>query len=344
VVTSRGRSAGLAAALVAGAMAAGTVPARADGTDEAGGASRETRDDVAVAAALGRVRSERAALRYREALAAVDVALALGRASPSQLVELYRTAGELAAGLDEPTSAQRWFSRWLALVPDGRLPDDASPKLRAPLAAARAEAGGRALTVAATPAADGSVRVTASGAPRDMVRAVRLRAADGAGPRAQGLPGAPLVPPAVAAGTTLVAAALDEHGNELVVRPVEVRRTAPGTARRPLYARWSTYAAGTAALATTGAVFAWRTAVAQDEFDRLRADSGAHTFEELEAVRRRGERHALVANLALGAAAATAVVTVVLAVRGGGGGGERAIARVPVAGADHAGVAFTGRF
>ena len=48
-------------------------------------------DDPAVTAAIARVRTERAALHYREALAAIDAALALGKASPTQLAELYRS-------------------------------------------------------------------------------------------------------------------------------------------------------------------------------------------------------------------------------------------------------------
>lgn len=311
-------------------------------------------DDASVASAIGRVRAERAALRYRDALAHVDAALAMGKASPAQLAELYRIAGELAAGLDEPTRAEHWFARWLALVPDAQLPADASPKVKAPLEAARASLDGAAIAIRVTPTAPAAtVSIAVSGDPLRLVRSVRVRGPDARATAPSGLPGAPLSIAAIA-GDALVAAALDEHGNELVVlpfarpgTPVAGGNAGSGTGAgagvgaitdtsRPIYARWEAWAAGSAALAATGTVFAWRTQVAQDEFDRLRAESDLHTFAELEDVRARGERHALFANVAFGAAAATAVVTVVLAVRG---------SRVtPVVTADHAGVALAGSF
>jgi hypothetical protein len=314
-------------------------------------------DDASVNAAIGRVRAERAALRYRDALAQIDQALAVGKASPAQLAELYRMAGELAAGLDEPSRAEQWFARWLALVPDARLPADASPKVKAPLDAARTSLGGAALAIAVTPTAPAAtVSVAVSGDPLRLVRSVRVRDPDNVAGQG-GLPGASLSIAGIA-GDALVAAALDEYGNELVVVPF----ARPGTALargggnggtgagaattsdtpRPIYARWEAWSAGTVALAATGAVFAWRTDVAQDEFDRMRAESDMHTFTELEAVRTRGERHAFVANVAFGAAAASAVVTVVFAVRGRGRHLTAVVA--PAIGADHAGVAFAGWF
>ena len=310
-------------------------------------------DDASVAGAIGRVRAERAALRYRDALAGVDAALALGKASPAQLAELYRMAGELAAGLDEPTRAEQWFARWLALVPDAQLPGDASPKVKAPLEAARAALGGARLAITVTPTAPAAtVAVAVSGDPLRMVRSVRVRGPEERGAWEGGLPGAPLSIAGIE-GDALVAAGLDEHGNELVVmpfaRPGSGERdvgeigsgsgtgTGTGTGTgRPLRGRWQTWAGVTVAFAAAGGVFAWRTDVAQDEFDRLRAESDQHTFAELEDVRARGERHALLANVAFGAAAATAVVTVVLAVRG-----HRV---TPVVAADHAGVALAGSF
>jgi hypothetical protein len=332
---------------------------------------REARaDDAGVATAIARVRADRSALRYRDALVTIDATLALGKASPAQLAELYRLAGELAAGLDEPTRAEQWFARWLALVPDARLPADASPKVRAPLEAARTSLAGAALAIRVTPTAPAAtVAIAVAGDPLRLVRSVRVRAAgaregrggDADATAAGGLPGAALSIAAIE-GDALVAAALDEHGNELVVLPFARPGTegtegmagsdegrgkgkGKGKGSRPIHVRWETWAAGTVVLAAGGAVFAWRTDVAQSEFDRLRADSDLHTFAELEDVRTRGERHALVANIAFGAAAATAVVTVVLAVRGAGTSNGRArIAPTPTVGADHAGVALAGSF
>jgi hypothetical protein len=328
-------------------------------------------DNAAVASAIARVRADRAALRYRDALAAIDSALALGKASPAQLAELYRTAGELAAGLDEPTSAERWFGRWLALVPDGRLPADASPKVRAPLEAARAALDGAKIAITVAPTATAAtVSVTVGGDPLRLVRSVRVRGAnatarESAAAAQEGLPGASLSI-ATLEGDALAAAALDEHGNELVVEPFVRPGSASDRGRGrgrgsgvgagtdggagergpvPVYGRWTTWAAGTAVLAGAGGFFAWRTSVAQNDFDRLRDDSAMHTFDELETVRRRGERYALVTNIALGAAAVTAVVTVVLAVRSNGNDSTHDRATItPVVGADHAGVALAGSF
>ena len=85
----------------------------------------------------------------------------------------------------------------------------------------------------------------------------------------------------------------------------------PG-ARVALVRRWQPYAGAAAALAALGGVFAWRTAVAQDDFDALRADPTGHPLDVYEAVRARGERDALVANLGFAGAGAFAVVAAIV--------------------------------
>lgn len=325
-IASRRASAACGAML---AVLAAAVPARAD--------------DAGVNAALAQAWADRAALRYRQALDGIERALARGAASPAQMAEMYRMAGELAAGLDEPSSAQRWFARWVALVPDARLPADASPKLRAPMDAARAELGGARLALRVD--GDGRVvRVHVAGDALGLVRRVRVRPVDGGGGQA-GLPGEPII---MTPDGPAVAAALDEHGNELLAQPVAAGDAGGGAATdargsRSIAARWETWALAGGALAIGGGGFAWRTAVAQDEFDRLRGERGLHTFEELEDVRRRGERHALVANVAFGAAAATAVVGAILWVRGRDGD-EPAVRLGATIAPGQAGVAITARF
>ena len=261
-------------------------------------------DDAAVAAHLRAASAHRAGLRYDAALAEVDRALAGGRASPAQVAALFRLAGELTAGLDRPTVAAAWFARWLALTPDGRLPDDASPKLADALAAARA-GGVAALALSVERGAD---TLTVTVVDRlGLARAIRVTTAPDR-PGVDGARGAALPWPRTRPAVVI---ALDEHGNQLVVRVVPAAPT-PG-ARVALVRRWQPYAGAAAALAALGGVFAWRTAVAQDDFDALRAASGAHTFAELEAVRARGERAALVANLAFGAAGVAAVTAGIMA-------------------------------
>lgn len=317
----------VACGVVLAILAGAAVPARAD--------------DAGVNAAIARARADRAALRYRPALEGIERAIARGEATPAQMAEMYRMAGELAAGLDEPTSAQKWFARWIALVPDARLPADASPKLRQPMDAARAEVGNARLALRVD-VDGGVVRGHVTGDALGLVRRVRVRAVDGGGGQ-EGLPGEAIT---VTADGPAVAAAIDEHGNELIIQPVAGgggRTDAGAGESRSIVGRWETWAIASGALAITGGVFAWRTAVAQDEFDRLRGESGVHTFAELEAVRRRGERHALVANVAFGAAAATAVIGAIVWVRGRDDD-DRAVRLGAAIAPGHASVAISARF
>ncbi len=302
--------------------------------------------DADLAAAVDRAREHRAALRYRDALDEIERAMRLGQAGPAEMAALYRLAGELAAGLDEPSTARRWFAHWLSLEPGARLADDASPKLRDPLEAARVAMAGRSIAMRLTRDGD-RVRVTIDDDVLGLVRRVRVGAVEG-------VPGASFeldearvdrrhvtdkgrsiesfVPVDVAVG-------LDENGNVLVEGRVPSGPSSPaGNPTRPLHARWQTWAIATGALAATGGVFAWRTSVAQDDFDRLKTESA--TFGQTETLRKRGERHALTANITFGAASATALISVVLAVRSRD---ERVTVTALVA-PDHAGLALLGAF
>ncbi len=285
--------------LVAAALLVGAAVARADGP-------------AGVDAGLADAARARAALRYDEALVLVEATIGLGQASPAQLATLYRTAGELAAGLDRTAQAERWFQRWLALEPDGQLAADASPKLRAPLEAARARAAGRPLALVIRH--DGGVVGVAT--VDDAARVVaRIHVVLDGGGRIELAPGASVPVPTGARGQVV---AVDAAGNQLVVRPLPPA-VAVGVASDladpapPLYRRWPVYAGVAAVAGALGGVAAWRSAVAQDEFDRLRADSGAHTFAELDAVRARGERAALLANVGFAAAGVAAVAAGVVA-------------------------------
>src|SRR5262245_5385207 len=87
---------------------------------------------------LARARQLEGQLEYEQALAIVEAALARGGAEPARWVELHLLAGRLAAGLDRARVAEDHFARVLALRPETTLPEGTSPKLTAPLAAARA--------------------------------------------------------------------------------------------------------------------------------------------------------------------------------------------------------------
>lgn len=274
----------LACAAALAAVAARPMPAAAD---------------EATAAGLAAARAERDALRYPEALARVEAALARGGATTSQTAALYRLAGELTAGLDRPDEAERWFARWLALEPRGALPADASPKLREPLARARASSSGRPITLRAD-VAHGGVDVVDD--PLHLVARVVTFAG--------GAPEYEPAPPAGAERATL-AVAFDARGNQLaglaLVPPASARPHDP-----PFLRRWQPYAVVTGAFLAAAAATGYGTMRSQDEFDRLRAEGPAHSFDELEAVRRDGERGAVVTNVLLGGAAVSAVVTVVM--------------------------------
>lgn len=299
--------------------------------------------DAGIAAAVEKARAHRSALRYRDALDEIERAMRLGKAGPAEMAELYKLAGELAGGLDEPSTARRWFAHWLSLEPGARLAEDASPKVRDPLGAARVAMAGRRIAMRIV-REGASVKVTIDDDVLGLVRKVRVGAAEG-------VPGAtfaldearadrsPVTDQGEASMPIDVVVGLDEYGNVLVEGRVPPAPASAGAQARPIHARWQTWAIATGALAATGGVFAWRTTVAQDEFDRLK-NNGA-TFGETESVRKRGERHALTANVAFGAAAATAVVSVVLAVRARG---DERVAVSAVLEPDHTGLVLTGRF
>lgn len=265
-------------------------------------------DEAGVASHLAAAQRARAALRYDAALAEVGQALAAGDATPAQVAALYRLGGELAAGLDRPDEAAAWFARWLTVEPAGALAAGASPKLEAALAAARAQASPLALTARR----DGDAIVATVGATADatvrVVRAIRV-AAD---PRARGVDGGLDQPLPWPRGQAAVVIALDEHGNHLAYAAVPAGGSRRATRSTPLHRRWQPYAGVALGCGVLGGVFAWRTAVAQDEFDALRADPQGHPLDVYEAVRARGERDALIANLGFAGAGAFAVVAAIV--------------------------------
>src|SRR4051812_15792387 len=77
-------------------------------------------------------------LEYDKALPIVEHVIAEGRADRDRLIGLHMMAGRLAAGLDRADVAEDHFARALALDPARTLPEGTSPKLTAPLEAARA--------------------------------------------------------------------------------------------------------------------------------------------------------------------------------------------------------------
>ncbi len=272
---------------------------------------------------LAEAERRKATLDWAGALAAVDRALAAGDGTPASVARAHQLAGELAAGLGQRALAVAHFEQWLAIEPAGALRAGASPKITTPFEQARARVATLgSLRVVARAGAAGVV-VAVDSDPFAMVAAVRARWLDDRGVvgSRQGDGPAPWTLAIPAGARQVEVDALDGHGNVLWTGAVATRGVVddgddrPG---RPVWARWKPWASVSALGLVVGGVFAWRLDAAQDEWNRLRAEPGAHDFSALVAVEDRGRRHALVANLAFGAAAASAIVAIVWGVRAAG--------------------------
>ncbi|MFN0250304.1 MAG: hypothetical protein ACKV2T_25725 [Kofleriaceae bacterium] len=294
-----------------------------------------------VAHDLAKARELEAALDYAGALRIVDTALARGGSDTFQYVELHLLGGKLAAGLDRAAEAEAHYARVLALRPNTALPDGTSPKLTGPFDAAKAKSVPLVIRVTEV---RGLVTLVPSADPLGLVAGIAVAVVDGAGAHRDVIDRRS-TRIALPAGTTAIeVTALDADGHRIWSGPpptpvVIVDRPLPITEKRSWIARWPTWAIVTGVALGVGGVSAWRVKVAQDDFDRLRAEPEEHDFSELEAIERRGDRWALATNIAFGAAIVTGVVTTILVVKGG----EPAAVGVTATGSS-AGVGISGRF
>ncbi len=264
-----------------------------------------------------------------------------GGLDASELRRALRLAGESAAALGDAKAARAHFVRWLLLDPTASLPPGVSPKLTQPFADARAEAeklGGFSVDIAIERDAD---RVEVTLTPQDplkMVAGMRLRIGDASLVSVSGLTAT--LPAADAEAASVSVVVTDARGNELARRSVAggARRQVGGdragdgagergpdrgprsrSKRWPVLVRWTTWT-GIALLAGgTGGYFAMEVGKDEDALAALNASSEMHTFDEAEALRERGQQHALYANIGFGvagAAALAAVITFVIEPRG----------------------------
>ncbi len=255
-------------------------------------------------------------------------ALEGGQLDPADLRRAYRLAGESAAALGDARAARDAFLRWIILDAQAALPTGSSPKLMAPFGEARTEAeklGRFAVDVAVTRTRD-RVEITLSAHdPLSMIAGMRLRLGDASevavtGPKA-------ILPAADAASVEVAIAVVDTRGNELSRRNVTgtagvtptgdgagpiVRDVAPTPRRRgwPTIVRWPVWTGAALAAAGAGGFFAWTVGQTEDELAALNLASDQHSFDEAEAVRDRGQRQALFANIGLGVAGAAAIAAV----------------------------------
>src|SRR5947207_2963983 len=81
---------------------------------------------------LQRARSEIDQLRYDQAADSLDQALKFGGSSPSEVLDVLRMSGEVAAALERREVAEQFFQRLLMLDPSARLAPGVSPKIAQP--------------------------------------------------------------------------------------------------------------------------------------------------------------------------------------------------------------------
>lgn len=267
---------------------------------------------------------------YETARKLANQALDGGKLEGTALHRAYRLAGESAAALGDTRSAKEHFLRWIVLDPKAELPAGSSPKIGMPFAEARAEAdklGRFSVDVAVNRQADKVEIVLSAHDPLAMVAGMRLQLGDAS---VVAVTGARAVLPAADAKTVAVAiAVVDARGNELSRRTVAGSTSATGgdttpgrgpeagdpdrPARRggwPTIVRWPVWTGVAVVAAGAGGFFAYQVGQTEDELAALNAASDMHSFDEAEAVRERGERQALFANIGFGVAGAAALAAV----------------------------------
>jgi hypothetical protein len=267
-------------------------------------AARADDDPLAVAMRL------ESALDYEGALQVIERELARGGANRDHVVNLHMFAGRLAAGLDRTAAAEDHFARVLALSPTSSFAPGTSPKITNPFDAARART--KRLVVLWGREGD-TVFVQARDDVNAIVTGVSVSFVRGAGETSSvsNNSGLSVSVPAEVRVTEVVA--LDRYGNRVWVSPVDERETVVGGGpERPLYRRWTLWAAATVVLASGTGVCMWRFTVAQDEFHDAIA-SGTKNYTEVQAIERRGNRWGLAANIGIGTVALSTVITFIVA-------------------------------
>lgn len=286
---------------------------------------------------LADARQALASLKYEQALHALEKALFSGKNGSEDMKTIYRMLGEIHAALGRQDEAQRNFRSLLALEPTAELARGVSPKIQQPFKAARdfMSSRGKLAVRCSADAAASRVALEVVSDPIEMVAGARVvyRLQDGTEQTLETSgPGSHTMRVPVTEPVSLVCAAVDEHGNRLVEigswsEPLRLAPAPPeddtGSVTRarpaagppppppPFYGRW--YVWGTAAVLAGGAggYFAWQVSQDQAELDRLNENSADHDFSRAEKVQQRGERNALIANMAFGAAGAFAIAAVI---------------------------------
>ncbi len=284
------------------------------------------------AALLARAQAAIDDIDYQAARKLATQALDGGGLAAAQLHLALRLAGESAAALGDGAAARAHFVRWILLDPAAALPAGSSPKLMQPFADARAEAdrlGRFAVDVEIGRGQDRLEIVLSAHDPLGLVAGMRLRLGDAS---EVGVTGTRAVLPAADAARVAVAiAVVDARGNELARRTVAgtagggdalpgaagpgegasaITATAPPRRRWPAIVRWPVWTGVAVVAAGAGGFFAWQVGQSEDELAALNAAADQHSFDDALAIRDRGRRQALFANLGFGVAGAAALAAV----------------------------------
>lgn len=278
---------------------------------------------------------------YEGARVILEAALERGGMSREELARAERLAGEVTAALGEDDEAEAHFARWIVLEPGATLPEGSSPKIVGPFEAARDRVSG-VLEIDVAVARQGEVAVIEVGGADPLAMIAGFRAEAGDLVVAERRRGELLIGPGAA---TVAVVVLDGNDNVLAREVVSIEAVvvdeAPAPPRGwPAAVRWPTWAGVTVVGLGVAGVFTYRVGEDEDELAEIRANPGAYSVEEAEAVEARGERDALLANVGFavaGAAAVAAVLTFVLEP-------DRDVEVAPVAAPGGAGVSATLRF
>jgi hypothetical protein len=310
---------------------------------------------------------------YQKAHIHLRLALEAGGHDRNDTVLIYRLSGEVAAAFLSQSEAEEQFRRMLAIDPRADVAVNEVPLVAEPYDAARSFVTRENAAIHVDVGRAGSavtLKIVADAL--GMVSSVRLlyRERRGISHRDRPLNGGDEVTIEVPnqLRATASVTVVDRFGNQLMdpvpaappppdlevaqaassddapTSAVVMDDEAPSSgARRSLLGRWYTWGALSVASGATAAYFGGRARTRWAELDTVIDDSTTHTFAEAQALEQRGQRDALVSNIALGAAVTTAVISVALIVRGRRGS-QPTQRLVPVATRDGAGVAIGGRF
>ncbi|ACY18937.1 hypothetical protein [Haliangium ochraceum] len=279
---------------------------------------------------LAEAREAMDSLEYERALKLLEKALASGDNDPAATREIHRALGEVQASLGRRAEAEVHFRQLLALDADADIGEGISPKIRIPFDAAQEYLATRGQVELRCDgdAAENQVAVRVDNDPVDIVAGARVfyRAADDPAGEPQMIEergrGSQRLTLPSAGGVEFTCAAIDEYGNRLLEigsweQPLRMQESAPVVVSEetgsstPIYGRWWLWGSAAVVAGGVGGYFGYQVSQDQAELDELNQNSAEHDFAEAEAVAERGERNALIANIAIGAAGVFAAASVI---------------------------------